>query len=90
MQQLTREGNIRRRSRNADPIGDMQMTRWMQDRTLVTYCAKMLTFVGGIRFLWQSTLRLVERQSREGGEWLANLGVDKPRALCLKTTFCRQ
>ena len=56
VQQLTREGNILSRSRNADPIGDMQITRWMQERTRVTYWAKMLTLVGGIRFLWQSTL----------------------------------
>lgn len=27
VQQLTREGNILRRSRNADPMGDMQITR---------------------------------------------------------------
>lgn len=61
VQQLTREGNILSRSLKADPMGDMQMTRWMQDRTLVTYWAKMLTFVGGIRFLWQSTLWLYKR-----------------------------
>lgn len=51
VQQLTSEGNMRRRSLKADPIGDMQMTRWMHDRTRVTYCAKIFTFVGGIRFL---------------------------------------
>ena len=37
VQQLTREGNIRSRSLNAEPMGDMHITRWMQDRTLVTY-----------------------------------------------------
>lgn len=43
-------------------MGDMQITRWMQDRTLVTYWAKMLTFVGGMRFLWQSTLCVSGRE----------------------------
>lgn len=68
VQQLTREGNILRRSRKADPMGDMQITRWMQERTLVTYWAKILTFVGGMRFLWQSTLddKIVFRRGRKG------------------------
>lgn len=69
VQQFTKEGNIRNRSLKADPMGDMQMTRWIHERTLVMYWANMLTLVGGIRFLWQSTLQSSASPRVLGGDW---------------------
>lgn len=38
VQQLTMEGNMRRRVRKASPKGDMQSTMWMLALTRLIYC----------------------------------------------------
>lgn len=39
VQQLTMEGNMRSRVRNASPKGDMHNTMWMLARTRLMYCS---------------------------------------------------